>query len=146
MRGQLWAIIEDGNYRLIWTASAKDHPRRTGHADECRGRKVVALDREPNEALGEYVTAEGEIGFDVSRIAAAVTGRIKEAAARRIEAVAPIWRQLNDLADPSNPDCQRRRQQIDAIRAWSNEAERKLLSAQCVNDVVAVLADLEEGN
>ncbi len=146
MPGQLWAIIEHGNYRLIWTASAKDHPRRAGHADECRGRKVVALDREPDEALGEYVTAEGEIGFDVSRIAGAITGRIKEAAARRIEAVAPIWRQLNDLADPSNPDHQRRRRQIDAIRAWSNEAERKLRSARCVSDVVAVLADLEEGN
>ncbi len=96
--------------------------------------------------MGDGVTGEGEIGFDVSRIAAAVTGRIKETAARRIEAVAPIWRQLNDLADPTNPDHQRRRQQIDAIRAWSNEAERKLRHAHCVSDVVAVLADLEEGN
>lgn len=48
---------------------------------------------------------------------------IKAEAERRILEVAPIWRQLNDLADPTSPGAILRRAQINEIRAWSNAAE-----------------------
>lgn len=143
MSGQLWAIIEDDTYRLIWTASAKEHPRRAGHADECRGRKVVPLDREPANLLGEYVSAEGEIAFDVGRVADGWATAIKAEAGRQIEAFAPLWRQMNDLANPSDPGAIERRRRIDAVRAWSNDLEVRLRAARCSADVVAVLVELE---
>lgn len=144
MRGQLWAIIEEDGYRLIWTASAEEHPRRAGHADECRGRKVVPLDREPANLLGEYVSAEGEIAFDVDRVADAWIAQIKTVAGCRIEAFAPLWRQLNDLADPADPGAIERRRRIDAVRAWSNWLEGRLRAARCTADVAAVLVDLND--
>jgi len=145
MSGQLWAIIEDDTYRLIWTASADQHPVDAGHAQECRGRKVVALDREPVNLLGEYVSAEGEIAFDVRRVADGWAAAIKAEAGRRIEAFAPLWRQLNDLADPSDPAAIERRRRIDAVRAWSNEMEAKLLAATGPQGVQDVLRDLVDG-
>lgn len=144
MSGQLWAIIEDDTYRLIWTGSAKEHPRRAGHADECRGRKVVPLDREPANLLGEYVSAEGEIAFDVGRVVDGWAAAIKAEAGRQIEAFAPIWRQLNDLANPADPAAIERRRRIDAVRAWSNALEAQLRAAQCAADVTAVLVELKK--
>lgn len=144
MTGQLWAIIDEDGYRLIWTASAEEHPRRAGHADECRGRKVVPLDREPANLLGEYVSAEGEIAFDVGRVVDGWATAIKAEAGRRIEAFAPLWRQLNDLANPSDPGAIERRRRIDAVRAWSNDLEAQLRAAQCAEDVAAVLVELQK--
>ncbi|MDG2513205.1 hypothetical protein P7B04_10920 [Sphingobium yanoikuyae] len=56
--------------------------------------------------------------------------RVKREAARRIEAIAPLWRQLNDQRDPS-PMAEERFAAIDAIRTASNaiEAEITPLSA-----------------
>jgi hypothetical protein len=57
---------------------------------------------------------------------------IKMKAERDILAVAPLWRQVNDLAaliDPANPDhsaARRRRAEIDDIRRLSNEREQAL--------------------
>jgi hypothetical protein len=56
---------------------------------------------------------------------AALTRAIKREAARRIEAVAPVWRQINDSRAPS-PEGARRFAQIDAIRAASNAFENTL--------------------
>ncbi len=56
--------------------------------------------------------------------------RVKREAARRIEAIAPLWRQLNDQRDPSRL-AEERFAAIDAIRTASNaiEAEIAPLSA-----------------
>lgn len=47
---------------------------------------------------------------------------VKADAARQILEVAPIWRQLNDIREPS-PEGDARLAQIDAIRAQSNAQE-----------------------
>lgn len=54
---------------------------------------------------------------------------IKREAARRIELVAPVWRQLNDARSPS-PEGARRFAQVDAIRAASGEIEAALTSCK----------------
>ena len=54
--------------------------------------------------------------------------RIRAEAYRRIEAASPIWRQLNDMRDPS-PEGAARFLALDAIRAASNRIEA--LAAQC---------------
>lgn len=48
--------------------------------------------------------------------------RVRREARRRIEAVSPLWRQLNDLREPS-PAGDARFASIDAIRAASAEIE-----------------------
>ncbi len=53
---------------------------------------------------------------------------IKAEAARKIEDVAPLWRQINDLTNPNASGAAERRQQIEAIRAWSNAEEEKLFA------------------
>lgn len=143
MSGQLWAIVGEAGQRLVWTASADQHPTDHGHAEDCAGQEVFPLDREPIAALGECVTATGEIGFDVSRIAPELIAQIKAEAARRIEAFAPLWRQINDLADPTDPGAIERRAKIDAVRAWSNEVEGLLAAAECPADVARIVAELE---
>ncbi len=50
---------------------------------------------------------------------------VRTEAARRIHAVSPIWRQINDLrSDPLSPDACERWAAIDAIREASNLIER----------------------
>lgn len=56
---------------------------------------------------------------------AQLVAAIKREAARRIDQVAPIWRQLNDARAPS-PEGARRFAQVDAIRAASNAIEALL--------------------
>lgn len=57
--------------------------------------------------------------------AAQLIAQIRREAARRIDAVAPVWRQLNDLRSPS-PAAATRFAAIDAIRAASNLIEQDL--------------------
>lgn len=70
-----------------------------------KGGKPVLADRIPLRA--QLVTA------------------IRREAARRIEAIAPAWRQLNDLRDPS-PAAAARFAAIDAVRAASTLIEQDL--------------------
>ena len=59
---------------------------------------------------------------------AALLRQAKREAARRIDAVAPIWRQMNDMRAPG-PDADARFAAIDAIRAASTLIERQIASA-----------------
>lgn len=59
---------------------------------------------------------------------AQLVAAIKREAARRIDQVAPIWRQLNDTRAPSAQGA-RRFAQIDAIRDASNAIEALLAAA-----------------
>lgn len=56
---------------------------------------------------------------------AQLVAAIKREAARRIDQVAPVWRQLNDTRSPS-PEGARRFAQIDAIRDASDAIEALL--------------------
>lgn len=69
---------------------------------------------------------------------------IKSAAARRIEAISPAWRQLNDMREPSESGAARFAA-IDAVRAWSDDLERQALAATTEQGLTAVLALVEKG-
>ncbi len=62
---------------------------------------------------------------DVAAQRAQLVAAIKREAARRIDQVSPIWRQMNDTRSPS-PEGARRFAQIDAIRDASNAIEALL--------------------
>lgn len=51
---------------------------------------------------------------------------VKKSAEEQILAIAPIWRQLNDIREPT-PEGDARLAAIDAIRAQSNAAEAAIL-------------------
>jgi len=51
---------------------------------------------------------------------------IKAEAEARILEIAPIWRQVNDLAEPDTDGARERRRAIDDVRDWSNRAEAEL--------------------
>lgn len=59
---------------------------------------------------------------------AALVRRVKREAARRIDAVSPIWRQLNDQRVPSEASAARFAA-IDAIRAASDAIEADIAAA-----------------
>lgn len=61
----------------------------------------------------------------VDQLRAHMVGRIKREAARRIDAVAPPWRQINDQRLPS-PDGEARFARIDAIRRASDAIEAEI--------------------
>lgn len=144
---QLWAIVApDGSFVLRFTASSAVHPAQSGHADECEGCAVWPLDRDPRLSLGEGVDPEsGEFDFDLSRAEVVLIASIKAEAARRIEAIAPLWRQINDLAEPQAVGAAERRAAIDEIRAWSNQAEAMLAEAMDADDLEAVLQSIAAG-
>lgn len=56
---------------------------------------------------------------------AQLIAQIRREAARRIELIAPLWRQVNDLHNPS-PAATARFAAIDAVRAASNLIEQDL--------------------
>lgn len=58
--------------------------------------------------------------FDADQLRANMADAIRDEAARRIDAVSPIWRQLNDQRQPSNAGAARFAA-IDAIRAASED-------------------------
>ena len=143
MTQQLWAALSaDGSFNLLYTASIDEHPADHGCADACDGKEVFPLSREPNDALGELVGATGAIEFSPDKAALSLVPLIKSSAAKRIEAFAPIWRQLNDLADPQTPDALARRGMIDAVRAWSNNLEQRVLSATGTIEIEQILVEI----
>lgn len=65
------------------------------------------------------------VRVDADELRASTVAQIRREAARRIEEISPVWRQLNDTREPSE-DGARRFARIDAIRAASNAIERDL--------------------
>lgn len=144
---QLWALVApDGSYVLRFTNSADEHPSEHGHAEECEGMAVWPLEREPRMALGEGVDPEtGAFDFHLVRVEAQLVAAIKAEAGRRIEAIAPLWRQINDLNDPSAPDATERATAIAEIRVWSNDAEALLADASDADELETILATIAAG-
>jgi hypothetical protein len=147
MTAQLWALVTpDGSYALRFTDSVGHHPADYGHADECEGAEVWPLDREPRAALGEGVDpATGAFDFDLARVADSLIAAIKAEAGRRIESVAPLWRQINDLTDPTAPGAADRAASIASIRNWSNEAETMVLTSLTADDLAETLTAIAAG-
>ena len=126
---QLWAIVsESGDFVLRYTDSPEQTPEDSGHADECVGCNIWPLECELVE--GEIVSFEtGEILFNAALAAPSLVAEIKAVAQQRILEVAPLWRQVNDLAEPDRPGVAERRAQIQSIREWSDELEAMVTSA-----------------
>ena len=62
--------------------------------------------------------------FSADELRANLTAETKREAAKRIDDVSPLWRQVNDLrADPADLDALARFDAIDAIRAASDAIE-----------------------
>lgn len=143
---QLWALVApEGGYVLRFTDSAAHHPADHGHADECEGLAVWPIEHEPRAALGEGVDpATGAFDFDLGRVSAALITAIKAEAGRRIEAIAPLWRQINDMNDPATPGAIARAEAIASIRSWSNATEADLLAATSADEVHAIIMGLTE--
>ena len=144
---RLWAIVApDGSYVLRFTESSDHHPAEHGHAEECEGMAVWPLEREPRLALGEGVDPEtGAFDFQIERVEAQLVAGIKAEAGRRIEAIAPLWRQINDLNEPGAPGAADRATAITAIRAWSNDAEALLADASDAEELETILATIAAG-
>lgn len=66
--------------------------------------------------------------FTIATRRAALIRAVKRHAARRIDAIAPIWRQLNDQRAPSR-EGEARFAAIDAIRAASDAIEAEITAA-----------------
>jgi hypothetical protein len=139
---QLWAITaSDGSYTLRWTDGT--HPKDCGHADECQGRLVTALTRQPQTALGETVDrVSGQIVFQPSLVRETLIAEIKAEVGRRIEAAVPLWKQINDLHEPPSVGRTQRRQLVDDLREWSNNLEEIAVQAISVADVQLIRSEL----
>lgn len=137
---QLWALISKrGELRQLYTQDIDHHPVDHGHRRECRSFNVWPLEREPDIIHGETVDyATGAFTFDVSSVLPALLSEIKSEAARRIEAIAPMWRQINDLHEPDTPGAVQRRKALNVVRAWSNKLEASAAAAASPADVMAM--------
>lgn len=124
---QLWAIFNPaGAMTLRYTHSLADHPSAVGHAAECLGCVVHALSREPELVWGEQVNpATGQITYVGGAALEHLVQTVKDKAWEAIELIAPDWRQLNDLRQPSAAGSLRFTQ-IDTIRTASNVKEGQL--------------------
>ena len=91
------------------------------------GGKIITADPAGKPSLLDRV-----IGAADRR--AQLVAAVKREAARRIDAVSPIWRQLND-ARAGGSDAEARFAQIDAIRAASQQIEADIAAAKSA-DVV----------
>lgn len=136
----IWALISDDGSVLI--RHAPGHPAEHGDAEACEGRIVIELPREPEMAAFETVAANGSFILDIDRMLAEVIPQIKSKAGGEIEAVAPLWRQLNDLNEPETPGAILRRESIAKIRAESNRAEARLKTLTTVEEVRDFLHEL----
>lgn len=129
----LWALIRsDGKFMLRF-----DDPAQEAEEDE-GVVAVVAIPREPDTEYGEGVDSNG-IHFDFDLVAASVTAAIKREAERRIYAVAPIWRQLNDAHEPNGPGAAERRSGIRNARDWSNDLEGRCRQCGSAADLRSLL-------
>lgn len=104
---------------------------------QAAGAEIIATAKGP---VARFPKATLEI------LRAAAIAAVKREARRRILAIAPLWRQLNDLASLVAPGCysaedehcaMERRQKIDDVRAASGRLEARLvtLSAEQLADV-----------
>ncbi|WP_370170985.1 hypothetical protein [Sphingobium abikonense] len=89
-------------------------------AAQAEGASIVADDRGKPRAHRPTVT--------IATRRAALIRAVKRQAARRIDAIAPIWRQLNDQRAPSE-EGEARFAAIDAIRAASDAIEADIAAA-----------------
>jgi hypothetical protein len=69
---------------------------------------------------------------------------VRRRAGEKIVETAPLWQQINDLAEPNAVGAQARREHVATIRAWSNTIEEKISAATTIADLDAVRADIEE--
>jgi hypothetical protein len=134
----MWAIVSKSGAFVI----RYDNPGE-GHKAEAKDKHVWPLEREPDIINGEGVDFNtGLFDFSLKRVLPTLTGEVKSLAAARIEAVSPDWRQRNDLRLPS-AEGEARFAVIDAIRAWSNEAEERLAKLASVKAVIDFRAEIQ---
>lgn len=138
----IWAIArKTGGFTIHF-----DDPQKH-HRDELRGAKVWRLDREPDLINGETIDYEtGSVTFSLDGIRGPLVAEIKAEAARRIEAFAPLWRQMNDLTQPDAPGAAERRRKINVLRDWSNDLESQLDLAISAEDVKTTRIAITESN
>lgn len=108
------------------------------------GKVVVALPQGFDPVLPSHIHADGAWHENMPAHRARALAGIKAEAATRIEAFAPQWRQSNDLRQPS-PEGAARFARIDAIRAWSNQAETAIATAQSVAELESALEQIADG-
>lgn len=127
---QVWAIFgSETTMAIVYTASLAGHPRENGHWEDCQGKTVHPLVREPELSWGEVVDREtGRIRYVGGAILEELILALKVRTQVKIEEIAPAWRQLNDLRIPSAAGTQRFAQ-IDLVRAWSNTKEEQMRAA-----------------
>lgn len=92
-----------------------------------------------------HVYVDGVWSENLVMLLARAVADIKAEAGRRIEAFAPIWKQINDLNNPSAPGAAERSAGIAAIRAYSNEAELIALTSTSAADLAESMAAISAG-
>ena len=134
---QLWALVKpEGGFTLHYT------PDQTPPVSEGLER-IVRLSREPDQQNGETVNYDQQaLVFDLQTVMDRVMHEIKMEAGRRIELVAPLWKQINDSYTPANAASQDRRQQINLLRDWSQEMEDRLAGVTSSAQLKALRSEL----
>ncbi len=135
----IWAIENNQSYIIRY---CDFHPKDCGHEDECEGRRVLKIPREPLNDIESVDFELGEIIFSPN-IKNVVT-LIKEKASEEINKAAPLWKQLNELADANSDGSLR--QKIDNIRNWSNTIETRLKKTTTKEELFALLEEIKEFN
>lgn len=135
----IWAIENDQGYIIRY---CDFHPKDCGHADECEGRRVLKIPYEPLNGVESIDFELGEIVFSPN-INNLIT-LIKEKAHEEINKVAPLWKQLNELANTNSDGSLR--QKIDKIRNWSNIIEVRLKETTTKEELLALLEEIKEFN
>lgn len=87
-----------------------------------------------------HVYVDGRWADNLTAMKARAAQNIKAEAGRRIEAFAPLWKQINDLNDPGAPGAAERASAIAAIRAYSNDAEMIVLTSTSAADLAESMA------
>lgn len=94
----------------VQITAARHRALLAGQAD---GRRIVTGD----DGRPRLARASAE---PIEQRRARLHDRVRREAARRIDAVSPLWRQLNDLRAGDDADARRRFAAIDVIRAASD--------------------------
>lgn len=63
---------------------------------------------------------------------------VKRVAAEKIEAIAPVWRQLNDLHDEPSPEAAVRKEKVKTERNRSNLVEVELSKAKSMDELLSI--------
>jgi len=91
-----------------------------------RYRELLAAQADGAEIVPDPATGRPAIARPRRDRRAELRRAVKREAGRRIEAVSPVWRQLNDMRDPTHPGAAARFAAIDAIRAASAAIEAEI--------------------